>query len=971
MHILLKNIGVLYFLMLLCSTAAFAQELNIVHYTENQKLINSGITSMGFENHSNQIWIGTRQQGIYIYKNQKFSRYNLEHQKSHIHGLTFVNDEKHNLWYVNPNKGVCVGKVVEGQIPQNSLINLPELGYLPERVYFNILYSGNSPRLFFTGFEVAGYDDLTTRKRVFTSLLPNTVIEFSEVMNNTLYCASNIGLLRLDSNGRTEIIYPKPIKSLCLDRQKKCVWILETDYLKLFDLQTKKSIAQYPLPESFRQSVSEMKSCAHEKGILFYNRFAIFNFDYSTHQFVLFTKQYGLATNGAKLITQDKENNLWIGHLLGISKISNLYFSSYTGSNLKIKEEEVSVIKKLNNGDFLLGGNTSLVRTDASLNPINNFDLSPLNSNLPHLLDAAQTSDHSILFTYFSGLGMLKDNKISVVNNLHGSGYLGLYADDKNIFAGCMSGLYAMDIKQFRSTNTRLHSVRKIFKKNDSTLILCSEECASEWSLIHHRLIKKIINKSCYSYAQNSDKTIEYFGTLDGLYEKKGDQLNKIPIDRNKQFYVFALCNDINNNLWVGTNTGLFLYQTSEKQFTKLNLVYNIKGLEVNRSALYTDSQYAYIGTNAGLNKIPINFKFCKYLPPVLISEIKTNKAKYTTLIKNKFDYAENSFTFTFCLNSYVNEYENSFSYLLEGYDKDWSFSKNQFDVRYTNLAPGKYTFRVKGRNVFGTEAKEAFFSFTIQPPWWRTWYFYGFMGILTYIVIYYFFRWRLQSLKKKLQDRQQLVESELKALRSQINPHYLSNSLLSLQNLVLDEKKQEAFEVIGQYGKVMRNILYNSENSFIPLLKEIEVLDQYLKLENTLSAGEYEFTLDYPALDDTLLEQIQIPPMLIQPFIENALIHGLARQQENPKKLLIRFTFDKKLVCVIEDNGIGRLAQKPVKSTKSMGIKNVQDRFELYGKLLKMETHIEFVDLTENNKPKGTRVILTLPFKLITDTNI
>lgn len=921
---------------------------------------------MGFENHSNQIWIGTRQQGIYIYKNQKFSRYYLENQKSHIHGLTFVNDEKQNLWYINPNKGISIGKVVEGQISQKGLMNLPELGYLPERVFFNILYSGNSPRLFFTGFEMAGYYDLTTRERTYTSLPPNTVIEFSEVMNNTLYCASNVGLLRLDSNGRAETIYAKPIKSLCLNRQRNCVWILESDYLRLFDLRQKKFIGQYPLPENFKQSVSEMKTCVHEKGILFYNRFAIFNFDYSTHQFVLFTKQYGLATNGAKLITKDRENNLWIGHLLGISKISNLYFSSYTGSNLKIKEEEVSVIKKLNNGDFLLGGNTSLVRTDARMNLLNNFDLSPLNSNLPHLLDAAQTSDNSILFTYFSGIGMLKDNKISVVNNLPGSGYLGLYADDKNILAGCMTGLYDTNLKQFRSTNTQLHSVRKIFKKNDSILILCSEECASEWSLTRNRVIKRIINKSCYSYAQNSDKTVEYFGTSDGLYQKRGTELSKMPIDYNKQFYVYALCNDINNNLWVGTNMGLFLYQASEKLFTKLNMVYNIKGLEVNRSALYTDSFYAYIGTNAGLNKIPINFKFCKYLPPVLISEIKTNKQNYTTLTKDKFDFAENSFTFTFCLNSYVNEYENSFSYILEGYDKDWSFSKNQFDVRYTNLSPGKYTFRVRGRNVFGTEAREAFFSFIIQPPWWRTWYFYALVGVLGYVIIYYLFKWRLQSLKKKLQDRQQLVESELKALRSQINPHYLSNSLLSLQNLVLDEKKEEAFEVIGQYGKVMRNILYNSENSFIPISKEIEILDQYLKLENTLSSGEYEFILDYHTISESLLEQIQIPPMLIQPFIENAFIHGLARQQETLKKLLIKFTFDEKLVCIIEDNGIGRQAQKNPLKTKSMGIKNVQDRFELYGNLLKMETHIELIDLIENNKAKGTRVILTLPFKLI-----
>jgi LytS/YehU family sensor histidine kinase len=281
-------------------------------------------------------------------------------------------------------------------------------------------------------------------------------------------------------------------------------------------------------------------------------------------------------------------------------------------------------------------------------------------------------------------------------------------------------------------------------------------------------------------------------------------------------------------------------------------------------------------------------------------------------------------------------------------------------------LANGKYTiyFRKSGNN---DQSKFVSFQLTVLPPWYSSIYAFIVYFLLFVFLGYVISRYSIKNRQLKLKNELMLMESELKALRAQINPHYLSNSLVSLQQLILKDNKLQALEVLSKYGKVMRSILNNSEHPFISLYTEISTLKEYMELEALLLFENAEFSIHYDKIDNELLQSIQIPSMLIQPYIENAIIHGLLPRKMAPYQISVSFEFDKRLICTVQDNGLGRSPQ--VQNTKkiSKGNENVENRMKLYGKILQQTMTVEFIDLkNELNESLGTKVIIVLPHGLI-----
>lgn len=217
---------------------------------------------------------------------------------------------------------------------------------------------------------------------------------------------------------------------------------------------------------------------------------------------------------------------------------------------------------------------------------------------------------------------------------------------------------------------------------------------------------------------------------------------------------------------------------------------------------------------------------------------------------------------------------------------------------------------------------------------------------------------------------RAKIVKSELKSLRLQLNPHYLSNALLSVQNLIIDQKTEEALNILAQFGKVMRSFLNNSESQFIPLNQEIKTLYQYLELESGRFNKNFNFNIYCNDINPDDLNTIFIPTMLIQPFVENAIIHGLQKKNDFNKQLDIFFYYNNELKCEIIDNGIGRKIAKEENKRKSFGNFMLQERFKLYNDLLKVKSKIEIQDLYSGEIQCGTKVILILPYKIIVNND-
>ncbi len=207
-----------------------------------------------------------------------------------------------------------------------------------------------------------------------------------------------------------------------------------------------------------------------------------------------------------------------------------------------------------------------------------------------------------------------------------------------------------------------------------------------------------------------------------------------------------------------------------------------------------------------------------------------------------------------------------------------------------------------------------------------------------------------------------QLNELEVKALRSQINPHFIFNTLNSIKFYAVKKSKEETSEFISNFSSLIRQILENSKKNLIPLKDEIETISTYIGIEKLRFRSEFEYSLS--VADNIDQDNFMVPPMIIQPFIENAIWHGLMHK-DGERKLNLQFTKENgNLVCNIEDNGIGRKAaqeishNRPHKSSLGMSITN--DRLEQLEKLYNLKSSFEVIDLYDSaGTPAGTKVLV------------
>lgn len=215
---------------------------------------------------------------------------------------------------------------------------------------------------------------------------------------------------------------------------------------------------------------------------------------------------------------------------------------------------------------------------------------------------------------------------------------------------------------------------------------------------------------------------------------------------------------------------------------------------------------------------------------------------------------------------------------------------------------------------------------------------------------------------------RVEALESKNRALRAQINPHFIYNSLGSIQNLMLKNDKVASLEYLSKFGRFTRNILESSMNTHVLLDEEIKILRDYLELESLRFSNGFNYTIDVDS--STNPEEIEVPMLIVQPFVENAIIHGLLPKTEGERLLQIKFFKQNNLLfCTVQDNGIGRdrsyESKSKVYQRKSRGIEVTSQRFGT-SQILDGVEPVEIIDLKDDKgNPVGTKVILRIPLGL------
>ncbi|MDB5224107.1 MAG: hypothetical protein JWN83_2774 [Chitinophagaceae bacterium] len=299
--------------------------------------------------------------------------------------------------------------------------------------------------------------------------------------------------------------------------------------------------------------------------------------------------------------------------------------------------------------------------------------------------------------------------------------------------------------------------------------------------------------------------------------------------------------------------------------------------------------------------------------------------------------------------------------------DSTWIETGTQQNILLTNIAPGNYILEAKVYsfdNKWNPQTKEL--EIIVSPPFWRTTWFYTVIAILLVTFIYILHRYRINQIRQKNDLDRALAQTEMKALHSQMNPHFIFNCLNSIREMILNNDNRQASHYLSKFAQLIRTTLENSTRHFINLKNTIDYLKRYLEMEQIRKDN---FTYSIEVSEELEPDEIFLPPMLIQPFIENAIWHGVAAQ----KQMQITISFFKKndeLICIVEDDGIGIETSVKKKENdinrSSLGIQNIRQRIQLLNEKYNFNSKVTIEDKSTlySQKDTGTRVTIYLPVK-------
>jgi sensor histidine kinase YesM len=259
--------------------------------------------------------------------------------------------------------------------------------------------------------------------------------------------------------------------------------------------------------------------------------------------------------------------------------------------------------------------------------------------------------------------------------------------------------------------------------------------------------------------------------------------------------------------------------------------------------------------------------------------------------------------------------------------------------------------------------------AYTTKIIFWGTWWFRLLTLLAMTLLVYVAYRLRVKQIEQKEKLRSdyeiKLNILENSALRSQMNPHFIFNSLNTINSFINKNERSQANEYITKFSKLIRLILDHSRQRKITLADELEIVDLYVKVERIRFENKFDYNINIAS--DIDASCVELSPLIIQPFVENAILHGLLPSENKGLMQVILQRKNNLLLCTIEDNGIGRkkaLANKlhsPQKQ-KTHDIETTLNRIELFNKEHNINTPVIITDLTDSNgNAAGTRVEITL----------
>ncbi|MEO6406741.1 MAG: histidine kinase, partial [Ferruginibacter sp.] len=452
-----------------------------------------------------------------------------------------------------------------------------------------------------------------------------------------------------------------------------------------------------------------------------------------------------------------------------------------------------------------------------------------------------------------------------------------------------------------------------------------------------------------YDYTNDS---LRYFTRNDGLISEN----------------IFSLSKNEAGQLFLVTRSGINYLNPATPEISSLSI--NLEDIDWG----FANHQY-YDSANKelvyGLNDriVILKDKLWKSgtgLPHTFINSIKVNNTAFVTDSSEtiSLDYFQKNISVDFTAINYNKNILLDYAYKMNGVDKDWNILHQISIANYANLTHGKYTFLVKAKEQNGLWGPAASLSIRIKPAFWQNWWFLVSCMLLILLIAYWLVKKRINLIRREASLKQKIAETEMMALRAQMNPHFIFNCLNSIDNLIQNNEKEKATLYLSKFAKLIRSILETSKNSAVPCWKDMETLELYVELEALRWDKKIAYKINIA--EDILNGDYKVPPLVIQPFVENAIHHGLLNKIEGDRKLSIDVSVTGNLIhYIIEDNGVGRARAESYKELnkpthESMGMQITKDRINLFNQ--NNNAAIKITDLVnESHQPVGTRVEVDL----------
>lgn len=502
------------------------------------------------------------------------------------------------------------------------------------------------------------------------------------------------------------------------------------------------------------------------------------------------------------------------------------------------------------------------------------------------------------------------------------------------------------------------------------------------------------ISGSVNGFFENKKENVLFIATSSGLAEVKINDLHSNPKVYGKEAGLIneginAIVYGIDDHLWLSTNKGISMFNIKEKSFRNYSLSDGAQSIVFYKHAILAHADGSlWFGGNNGITivneaaldtiktppKIQLtNIKIYNKTPSDLV-DLDSETTNINLLKKIRRNYKDNTLTFDFIAIDYSDPKASQLEYKLIGADNDWvTLKKGEIgSIRYPNLSPGSYSLKIRAYNSDGYLLEsEKTLEIGITPPWYTRWEAIALYIIIFVSLIYAYYRYRINLVRKEeafkieiAEYKQLAAETETAVLRLQMNPHFIFNSMNSISSYIIRKDINTANEYLNRFAKLMRMILEFSAKQFISVSEEINLLERYLQTESMRFDKKFEYAFQLKEGIDT--DELLIPTMVLQPFVENAIWHGLSNKHGTGKIIISFWTDENYLKCSIEDNGIGRVASEKLHKNKnhdSKALTITSKRLKLLPPKNGVKALFIIQDLFNNDHAaSGTKVLLQFP---------